>query len=115
VQVWASENNALCVYTCEDAIDSCASSSCFTLLTIFLLRADTSSSWTAKLLADPGLLCRKVREEAGELCETLENGEGAERCASEAADLLYHAMVLLNAQVMPGFRDAQVASLCKAL
>ena len=41
----------------------------------------------------------QVREEAGELCETLENGEGKQRAASEAADLLYHAMVLLNAQV----------------
>jgi phosphoribosyl-ATP pyrophosphohydrolase len=40
-----------------------------------------------------------VREEAGELCQTLEAGEGKERAASEAADLFYHAMVLLNAQV----------------
>ena len=56
-------------------------------------------SWTAKLLANPELLCKKVREEAGELCQTLEQGEGAERAASEAADLIYHAMVLLNAQV----------------
>ena len=56
-------------------------------------------SWTAKLLADPALLCAKVREEAGELAATLEAGEGAERAASEAADLLYHALVLLNLQV----------------
>ena len=34
-------------------------------------------SWTARLLADPDLLCKKVREEAGELCETWENSEGA--------------------------------------
>ena len=34
-------------------------------------------SWTARLLADPALLCKKVREEAGELCETWENSEGA--------------------------------------
>jgi phosphoribosyl-ATP pyrophosphohydrolase/phosphoribosyl-AMP cyclohydrolase len=61
-------------------------------------------SWTARLLADPALLCRKVREEAGELCQTLEQNEGAERAASEAADLLYHAMVLLNAQGVP-FED----------
>jgi phosphoribosyl-ATP pyrophosphohydrolase/phosphoribosyl-AMP cyclohydrolase len=40
-----------------------------------------------------------VREEAGELCQTLEAGEGAERAASEMADLLYHSMVLLNLQV----------------
>lgn len=58
-------------------------------------------SWTARLLADEALLCKKVREEAGELCETLELGEGKARAASEAADLLYHAMVLLNAQGVP--------------
>jgi phosphoribosyl-ATP pyrophosphohydrolase/phosphoribosyl-AMP cyclohydrolase len=58
-------------------------------------------SWTARLLADEALLCKKVREEAGELCETLEGREGKERAASEAADLLYHAMVLLNAQDVP--------------
>ena len=40
-----------------------------------------------------------MREEAGELCQTLEAGEGPERAASEAADLLYHSMVLLNLQV----------------
>jgi len=55
-------------------------------------------SWTAKLLSDEALLCAKVREEAGELCETLEKGEGRERCASEAADLIYHTMVLLRKQ-----------------
>ncbi|KAL6755302.1 hypothetical protein V8C86DRAFT_1790739 [Haematococcus lacustris] len=55
-------------------------------------------SWTAKLLSDPQLLCRKVREEAGELCQSLEQQEGRERSASEMADLLYHAMVLLNVQ-----------------
>ena len=56
-------------------------------------------SWTAKLLRDPELLCKKVREEAGELCQTLEESEGSERAASEAADLLYHSLVLLNLQV----------------
>lgn len=48
------------------------------------------------------LLCKKVREEAGELCQTLEEAEGAERAASEAADLFYHALVLLNKQVCVG-------------
>ena len=56
-------------------------------------------SWTAKLLNNPELLCKKVREEAGELCQTLEENEGPERAASEAADLLYHSLVLLNLQV----------------
>ena len=63
------------------------------------VRAGGKPSWTAKLLGDPELLCRKVREEAGELCQTLEADEGRERAASEAADLFYHAMVLLNKQV----------------
>lgn len=40
-----------------------------------------------------------MREEAGELCQTWEANEGKERAASEMADLLYHAMVLLNVQV----------------
>lgn len=55
-------------------------------------------SWTVKLLNNPELLCKKVREEAGELCATWEDDEGKERTVSEAADLLYHAMVLLNVQ-----------------
>ncbi len=71
--------------------------------------ADTSSvcpfttgskpSWTAKLAGNQELLCSKIREEAEELCETLERQEGQERAASEMADLLYHSMVLLNVQV----------------
>ncbi|MEW5300782.1 MAG: hypothetical protein WDW38_005295 [Sanguina aurantia] len=66
-----------------------------------VLPAGTKPSWTARLLADPVLLCKKVREEAGELCETLEKDEGKERAASEAADMLYHAMVLLRLQDVP--------------
>lgn len=58
--------------------------------------AEGKPSWTAKLLADPELLCKKVREEAGELCETVEGSEGRERTVSEAADLLYHSLVLLR-------------------
>ena len=53
-------------------------------------------SWTERLLADDALLCSKVREEAGELCATLEDEEDSGRVASEMADLLYHAMVLLR-------------------
>lgn len=45
-----------------------------------------------------GLSAPQVREEAGELCQTLEANEGRERAASEMADLLYHSMVLLNLQ-----------------
>jgi phosphoribosyl-ATP pyrophosphohydrolase/phosphoribosyl-AMP cyclohydrolase len=58
----------------------------------------TKPSWTRRLLDNPELLCEKVREEAGELCETLEKDEGKERAASEMADVLYHSMVLLNLQ-----------------
>lgn len=54
-------------------------------------------SWTARLLSDPDLLCSKVREEADELCAALTDAEGKERTASEMADVLYHAMVLLRA------------------
>ena len=64
-------------------------------------RAGGKPSWTARLLADPELLCEKVREEAGELCETLEKQEGTARTASEAADLLYHSMVLLAHEGVP--------------
>ena len=51
-------------------------------------------SWTARLLADPNLCCKKVREEADELCRTYEDGEGRQATASEMADVLYHSMVL---------------------
>ncbi|XP_078170350.1 histidine biosynthesis bifunctional protein hisIE, chloroplastic-like [Carex rostrata] len=53
-------------------------------------------SWTKKLLLDQELLCSKVREEAGELIQTLLDNEDKGRTASEMADLLYHSMVLLN-------------------
>lgn len=62
------------------------------------LDAGATPSWTRRLLSDRALLCAKVREEAGELCATLEAHEGGARTASEAADLLYHATVLLAAQ-----------------
>jgi phosphoribosyl-ATP pyrophosphohydrolase len=71
-------------------------------------RPEGKPSWTARLLSDPSLLCKKVREEAGELCETLEAGEGRERAASEMADLLYHSMVLLNLQARRTPRAAHV-------
>ena len=61
--------------------------------------ANSKPSWTAKLLENPRLLCSKVREEADELCRALEDSEGHERVVSEAADLLYHGLVLLATQV----------------
>ncbi|PSS18258.1 Phosphoribosyl-ATP pyrophosphatase, partial [Actinidia chinensis var. chinensis] len=51
-------------------------------------------SWTKRLLIDNKLLCSKIREEADELCRTLEDNEDKQRTASEMADVLYHAMVL---------------------
>ncbi|XP_047055778.1 histidine biosynthesis bifunctional protein hisIE, chloroplastic-like [Lolium rigidum] len=53
-------------------------------------------SWTKKLLLDNQLLCSKIREEAGELIQTLLENEDKSRTASEMGDLLYHAMVLLS-------------------
>lgn len=38
--------------------------------------AGAKPSWTAKLLDNPALLCGKIREEAGELCQTWEKQEG---------------------------------------
>lgn len=62
-------------------------------------------SWTAKLLTDSELLCSKIREEADELCKTLEDKEGEERVASEMADLLYHSIALLVKEGV-SFEDA---------
>ncbi|KAF3444010.1 hypothetical protein FNV43_RR13700 [Rhamnella rubrinervis] len=52
-------------------------------------------SWTKRLLLDNNLLCSKIREEADELCRTLEEDEDKPQAAAEMADVLYHAMVLL--------------------
>lgn len=56
--------------------------------------ADPSSSWTAKLLADPKLAAKKLGEEALEtaLADT------ADHTAAESADLIYHWLVLLQAR-----------------
>ncbi|KAI3977197.1 hypothetical protein MKX01_035927 [Papaver californicum] len=61
------------------------------------IEADDSGkpSWTRRLLLDKKLFCSKIREEADELCRTLEENEDQSRSASEMADVLYHAMVLL--------------------
>lgn len=56
---------------------------------------DSKPSWTKRLLLDNKLLCSKIREEANELCQTLEENEDPSRTASEMADVLYHSMVLL--------------------
>jgi phosphoribosyl-ATP pyrophosphohydrolase len=64
--------------------------------------ADPGESYTARLLADPELIQRKIMEEAFEVC--LELGRPAEgRVAEEAADLVYHLLVgLVGAGVALG-------------
>lgn len=49
-------------------------------------------SYTAKLLADPGLAAEKIDEEAAELVQALK-GESERRVSEEGADLIYHALV----------------------
>jgi phosphoribosyl-ATP pyrophosphohydrolase/phosphoribosyl-AMP cyclohydrolase len=56
--------------------------------------ADPSTSYTAGLLAEPGRIGDKVREEADEVARAA-RGESDERVAEEAADVLYHLTVLL--------------------
>ncbi|KAM1996073.1 hypothetical protein ACFX15_029064 [Malus domestica] len=57
-------------------------------------------SWTHRLLSDEKLLCSKTREEADELCQTLEENEDRLRVASEMADVLYHGMALLACKIV---------------
>jgi phosphoribosyl-ATP pyrophosphohydrolase/phosphoribosyl-AMP cyclohydrolase len=56
--------------------------------------ADPSASYTAQLLAEPGRIGEKVREEAEEVARAARE-ETDERVAEEAADVLYHLTVLL--------------------
>lgn len=64
-------------------------------------KSEKPTSWTSRLLLDAPLLRSKVREEADELCRASEDGEEKQRVASEMADLLYHAMVLINREEVP--------------
>jgi phosphoribosyl-AMP cyclohydrolase / phosphoribosyl-ATP pyrophosphohydrolase len=59
--------------------------------------ADASSSYTAKLLADPKLAGEKVQEEAEEVVRAVRE-ETDERVANEAADVVYHLAVLLRSR-----------------
>jgi phosphoribosyl-AMP cyclohydrolase / phosphoribosyl-ATP pyrophosphohydrolase len=54
-------------------------------------------SYTARLLADPGLAQAKVREEAEEVARAAAE-ESDQRLAEEAADVIYHLTVLLHAR-----------------
>ena len=51
-------------------------------------------SYTKKLLNDKNLNIEKVKEEVGELIDAIENNTNK---VHEAADVLYHLMVLLEA------------------
>jgi phosphoribosyl-ATP pyrophosphohydrolase/phosphoribosyl-AMP cyclohydrolase len=56
-----------------------------------------AGSYTAALLADPPLIGEKVEEEAEEVVRAARE-ESDERVAEEAADVLYHLLVLLRSR-----------------
>ena len=66
------------------------------LIAIVRQRKGSSSekSYTSKLLSDKKLSIEKVKEEIAELIEAVEEKENQ---VHEAADVLYHLMVLLEA------------------
>ncbi|CAH8383505.1 unnamed protein product [Eruca vesicaria subsp. sativa] len=87
----------------EASGEKLASTTLYSLESIISKRKEESTlpqegkpSWTRRLLTDDALLCSKIREEADELCRTLEDKEEVSRTASEMADVLYHAMVLMS-------------------
>lgn len=58
--------------------------------------APAAGSYTSKLLQDPNLRFKKLGEEAVELVLACNDGD-PQRTASEAADLIYHALVACQA------------------
>ena len=66
------------------------------LITIIRQRKDSSinESYTKKLLNNKKLSIEKVKEEIGELIDSIEKNSNK---VHEAADVLYHLMVLLEA------------------
>jgi phosphoribosyl-AMP cyclohydrolase / phosphoribosyl-ATP pyrophosphohydrolase len=60
-------------------------------------RERPEGSYTAELLSDPAHVGEKVREEAEEVARAA-RGETDARVAEEAADLIYHLMVLLRSR-----------------
>ncbi len=60
-------------------------------------RERPEGSYTASLLADPPLIGAKVEEEAEEVARAARE-ETDERVAEEAADVLYHLLVLLRSR-----------------
>jgi phosphoribosyl-ATP pyrophosphohydrolase/phosphoribosyl-AMP cyclohydrolase len=59
--------------------------------------ARPDGSYTAALLADPGRIGEKVREEAEEVTRAARE-ESDERVSEEAADVIYHLAVLLRSR-----------------
>lgn len=59
--------------------------------------ADPEASWTARLLSDPERAARKFGEEAVEAVIEAVRGDPA-RLVSEAADVLYHLLVMCAAR-----------------
>jgi len=57
--------------------------------------AADDTSYTRRLLADRNLRLKKLGEEAAELAVAAADGD-ADRAAEEAADLVYHALVVLR-------------------
>ena len=63
--------------------------------------ADPESSWTARLLAKgPGKCAEKFGEEAVEAIIEAVKGD-RDRLTSEAADVLFHLLVMLHARDVP--------------
>ena len=61
-----------------------------------------AGSYSATLLADPQLAARKIMEEAFEVCWELgRDGPEPARCASEAADLVFHLIAGLVGAGVP--------------
>ena len=58
--------------------------------------ADPAQSYTAKLLADPGLAAKKLGEESIETVIAAATGN-PDALAAESADLIYHWLVVLAA------------------
>jgi phosphoribosyl-ATP pyrophosphohydrolase/phosphoribosyl-AMP cyclohydrolase len=69
--------------------------------------ADAGQSYVRSLLDDPGKAADKVREEADELCVAAAD-ETADRVAAEAADLVFHALVLARTRGVDWNRIAGV-------
>jgi phosphoribosyl-ATP pyrophosphohydrolase len=57
---------------------------------------DVAASWSARLIADPGLAAKKLGEEAIELALAAVQSDRA-AIVSESADLVYHLLALLAA------------------